>query len=142
MIVCWISQQPRNKFTNRFFLLKTEIHMKILNTEPFLCKFRGLRYLQNKMWFWDKQVHLLMTWSGSHSTRVFLRGPSWPLTDQISNLEILRCPKLAQSVIRDSWGPVVASQGQSGSIKTALSQYEYELVCLETTFCFANISAP
>ena len=57
-------------------------------------------------------------------------------------LDILRCPKLTQSVIRVSWGPVVASQGQSGSIKTALSQYEYELVCLESTFCFANISAP
>ena len=116
--------------------------MKILNTEPFLCKFRGLRYLQNKMWFRDKQVHLLMTWSGSHSTRVFLRGPSWPLTDQISNLDILRCPKLAQSVIRVSWGPVVASQGQSGSIKTTLSKYEYELVYFGTPFCFVNISAP
>ena len=26
-----------NKFTNHLFLLKTEIHAQILNTEPFLC---------------------------------------------------------------------------------------------------------
>ena len=32
-----------------FFLLKTEIHNKqVLNTEPFLCYFRGLRYLTKK----------------------------------------------------------------------------------------------
>ena len=49
---------------------------------------------------------------------------------------------LAQSVIRVSWGPVVASQRQSGSIKTTLSQYGYKLVYFGTPFYFANISAP
>ena len=34
-----------------FFLLKTEIHTQILNTEPFIYKFRGLRYLRNKIGF-------------------------------------------------------------------------------------------
>ena len=36
-----ISRKPRNRFLNCFFLLKTEIHMKILNIVPFLYKFRG-----------------------------------------------------------------------------------------------------
>ena len=34
--------------TNNFPPLKTEIHTQILNKEPFLCFFRGLRYLTNK----------------------------------------------------------------------------------------------
>ena len=33
---CLISRQPMIGFSNRFFLLKTEIHTVILNTEPFL----------------------------------------------------------------------------------------------------------
>ena len=41
---CVLSQEPRNGFTNRLFLLKTEIQAQILNTEPFLCDYRGLRY--------------------------------------------------------------------------------------------------
>ena len=49
---------------------------------------------------------------------------------------------MPQSVLRVSWGPVGASQGQSGSIKTTLSQYEYEIVYFGTPFCFANISVP
>ena len=51
-------------------LLKTEIHMKILNIEPFLCNFSGLRYLQNKMWFRDKQVHFLtdLKWFSQHQS--------------------------------------------------------------------------
>ena len=32
-----ISQQPSIRFANHLFLLKTEIHKYILNTEPFLC---------------------------------------------------------------------------------------------------------
>ena len=59
LIVCWISPQQRNRFPNCFLRLKPEIHIKTLNTEPSLCKFRGLRYLQNKMWFRDRQVHFL-----------------------------------------------------------------------------------
>ena len=37
----------RNKFTNRFFLLKTEIHMKILNIKWPLSDIWLLRYEQN-----------------------------------------------------------------------------------------------
>ena len=50
-----LSQQPSIRFSNLFFfLLKTEIHMYILNTEPFLCDLRWLRYLQNKLRFWNR----------------------------------------------------------------------------------------
>ena len=48
-----ISRQPGIRISNCFFLLKTEIHMQILNTKPFLCDIRGPRYLQNKMRFWN-----------------------------------------------------------------------------------------
>ena len=41
--------QPSIGFSNRFFLLKTEIHTQILTTKPFLCNFRGLRNLKNKI---------------------------------------------------------------------------------------------
>ena len=49
MFVCLISPKPMNKFPNRFYLLKTEIHMEILNTESILCYFRGLRYLKKQI---------------------------------------------------------------------------------------------
>ena len=56
--ICSISKEPRNGFLNHFFLLKAEIHMYILNTEQFLCDIRGLRYIQNKIWFWNRWVHI------------------------------------------------------------------------------------
>ena len=64
------SQEPRNRFLNRFFLLKTEIHIKILNTEPILYDFRGLRYFQNKTAFRSKQVHIhfVLKWSSQHQS--------------------------------------------------------------------------
>ena len=40
-----------HRIINRFFLLKTEVHTQILNTELFLCNFRASRYQQNKMGF-------------------------------------------------------------------------------------------
>ena len=54
---CLLYPQPNTWFSNCFFLLKTEIHMYILNTEPFLCDKRGLRYMRNKIgvlirWLW------------------------------------------------------------------------------------------
>ena len=49
--ICSICKELRNGFLNHFFLLKTETHMYILNTEPFLDDIRGLRYIQKKTWF-------------------------------------------------------------------------------------------
>ena len=51
-------------------------------------------------------------------------------------------PKVAPSSYQVVIGPVGASQGQSGSVKTTLSQYEYELVYFGTQDCFLNISPP
>ena len=48
-------------------------------------------------------------------------------------------PQVGPISYQGQLGPVVASQGQSGSIKTTLSQYEYEIVYFGTPFCFANI---
>ena len=58
VFILQISCQPRIGFLNCFFLLKTDIHMKILNTKPFMCDFRGLRNLQNKIGFLIK-----LSWS-------------------------------------------------------------------------------
>ena len=52
--------------------------MDILNVEPFLCKFRWLINLQNKILFHDRQCNFLLTGSGLHSTRMVLSGPNWP----------------------------------------------------------------
>ena len=65
-------------------------------------------------------------------------APDWPdLT-----LRGPEVPKVAPTSYQAVIGPVGASQGQSGSVKTTLSQYEYEVVYLGTPFCFVNISAP
>ena len=41
----------------RFALLRvSEIHTQILNTKPFLCDSRGLRYLRNKMVFLTRGI--------------------------------------------------------------------------------------
>ena len=82
MFVCLISPEPMSRFLNRFFLLKTEIHMKILNTEPIFYDFRGLRYLQNKTAFWSKQVHIhfVLKWSSQHQSGLEMPwlAPYWP----------------------------------------------------------------
>ena len=51
-----ISRQSTIGFSNRFFLLKTEIHSQILNTKPFLCDFWGSRYLPNKIEFLTRAI--------------------------------------------------------------------------------------
>ena len=43
VFILQISRQTCIEFSNRFFLLKTKIHMQILNAKPFLYNFRGLR---------------------------------------------------------------------------------------------------
>ena len=74
-----------NGFTSRFFLLKAEIHTQILNTEPFLSYIRGLRYLQNKTWFWGRQMYIhlvlqyyLWPWGG---LSISLKAPDRPMID-------------------------------------------------------------
>ena len=63
---CLISRQQIIGFLNRFFLLKTEIHTQIFNSKPFLCDFRGPRYLQNKIEFLTKAIVINSTFSYFH----------------------------------------------------------------------------
>ena len=99
--IFWISQELRNGFLNRFFLLKTEIHVKTLNTEPFLCDIRGLRYLQNKIGFRNRQVHIHtdLKCSSQHQN-----GSEMPHLNSDWPDHVLRGPK----------GPRVAQTGLSG----------------------------
>ena len=56
VFILQMSRQPSIRFSNRFFLLKTEIHTQILNTKPFLCDFWGSRYLPNKIEFLTRAI--------------------------------------------------------------------------------------
>ena len=96
--------------------------MQILNTEPILCDFRGLRYLQNKMGFRNRQVHIHtdLNWSSQHKSGLEMPwlAPDWPG-------HILRGPQGPQVALTGlSWGvratpgPVGASQGHSGAVRT------------------------
>ena len=117
-----ISQELRNGFLNRFFLLKTEIHVKILNTEPFLCDIRGLRYLQNKIGFRNRQVHIHtdLKCSSQHQN-----GSEMPHLNSDRPDHLLRGPKgprVAQTGFSGvAWArlaPVSASRGQSVTVMT------------------------
>ena len=50
-------------------------------------------------------------------------------------------PQVGPTSSQAVFGPVGATQGQSGSVQTTLSQYEFELMYFGTPFSFANISA-
>ena len=58
VFILQISWQPSIGISNHFFLLKTEIHMQILNTKPFLYDLMGPRYLRNKMGLVTKAIVL------------------------------------------------------------------------------------
>ena len=75
--------------------------MKILNTEPFLCDIRGLRYLQNKIGFRNRQVHIHtdLKCSSQHQN-----GSEMPHLNSDRPDHVLRGPK----------GPRVAQTGLSG----------------------------
>ena len=76
-----LSNQVSN-FQIFFFLLKIEIHTKILNTKPFLCNFRGLWYFRNKMW-------ILIRWLWSKLKLIDLELPYiWKIIG--ANFEVLR----------------------------------------------------
>ena len=101
--MCFISQEPRNNFQTCFFLPKTEIHMKILNTEPFLCYLRGLTNLKNKMEFRNRPIHI------NNELKWFLQHQSC--------LEAQTGPETNERPIRTTLGPAGPLRiwpGQSG----------------------------
>ena len=87
-----VTCKPCNGNTNCFSLLKTEIHLWMLNTEPFLCHIRGLRYLKTKYCCEIDKFDLILANSCTCSLRVasgypkrsqtgpwlIKRNPNWP----------------------------------------------------------------
>ena len=87
--------------------------MYILNTEPFLCNIRGLRYLENKMQFRNRQVyiHTDLKWASQYQNGLEMPQltADWPG----HTLRVPKGPKVAQTglspVIWTRQGPVGAS---------------------------------
>ena len=98
------------------------------------------------MKFWKRQVHILtdLKWSSQHQSghEMTQLAPDWP----DHTLRGPQGPQVAPTRLSGGvWvtrGPVVASQGHSGAVRTTSSQYEYVLVYFGTQFRFANISSP
>ena len=77
--------------------------MEILNTESFLCYFRGLSYLKNKSRYRNRQehIHTDLKWSSQHQSGIEMTQLA---TD--CNFRPLRGPQ----------GPKVAPTGLSGGV--------------------------
>ena len=139
---CLISRQPGLGFSNCFFLLKTEIHTQILNTKPLLSDIRGPKYLQNKIgflirWFWSKlklfnfelPKNLKMIKIKIVKISIQSDWVTWPTRSDLG-------------AIRARLGPVFEAWRKFCSFEATMRQFEYELICFRTAFCFVNISAP
>ena len=110
--------------------------MLILNTELTLCYILGLRYLQNKTKFQNRQVHIhtdlkqsLQHLRGLEMTRL---APDWPG----HTLRGLKGPQVSPTGLSGGvWatqGPVGVSQGFSEAVRTTSGQYEYVHVYFRT----------
>ena len=91
--------------------------MQILNTEPVLCYLRGMRYLQNKTGFRNRQVHIYtdLKWSAQPQSGLAMprqapKRAGHPLRDQLGQLGALRASQ-------DMTGPV---RSQSVQLKATL----------------------
>ena len=143
--ICLISREPRNRFLNHFFLLKTEIHIKFRIQNHFCAILRGWDICKTKSVSEIDKFIFILTWSGRHSTSMALRCPNWLPTGLVT-LRGPKGPKDANTglscVIWTNQGPVRASWGQSGTAETTLGHYQYDGICFIIPFWFANISAP
>ena len=98
----------------------------LLNTKPTFCYFRGLRYLQDKMKFRNRQVHIHtgLKWSSQHQsglemTRLApdwpghtLRGPHRPQVAPTGLLEVSRQLRSQSGHLKATlrlWGPLQVS---------------------------------
>ena len=100
----------------------------------------GLRCIQNKIGFSNRQVPIHTDLSGPHSTKKALRCPDWLPTGLVISREALRGPKLPQLVSQGVSGPVGASQGHSRAVRTTSDQYEYVPVFSGTPLFVLKIS--
>ena len=129
---CLIYQESKNKITNRFFPLKIEIHAQILNTEPFLCDLRGLRYKQNKIGFlrkvivinfyflililrfferwlkWTRKKNYLSSWGN-----LMLHRVTWGLSGSVS---------VCQGLVR-------AARSHFKAVRSIMCNFVYEFMC-------------
>ena len=91
--------------------------MKISNTEPILCYFRRLIYLQNKTWFQNRQVHIYtdLKWSSQYQSGLEMTwlAPDWLLTAPVIPWEALRGPSCPNWSLRGCPGHSGASRGIS-----------------------------
>ena len=76
-----MSPEPRYGFTNISYLLKTEIHTRTLNREPFLCNFRGLTFLQSKMSTETHKFKFILACSSTNNLQMAFECPNWAMTD-------------------------------------------------------------
>ena len=139
---CSISRQQNIGFSNCFFLLKTEIHTLVLNTQTFLSDFWGLRYLRNKMGF-------LIRWFWSKLKLFDLELPQILKTIEIklviTSIQLVWVTRPTRShlgAIRACFGPVCGAWRKICCFKAPMRQYEYEMINFKIRFCFFNISAP
>ena len=133
LLFCLISRQPNIRFSNCFFLLKTEIHTLVLNTQTFLSNFWGLRYLRNKMgflirWFWSKLklFDLELPHIKQMKSVIISIQSVWVIMPTRSHLG---------SYLGGAWHKFC-------SFEATMRQCKYELICYRTAFCFVNISTP
>ena len=111
-----------------------------------MCDFRGVRYLQNKAGFRNRQVHIHtdLKWSSQEQSGLemprlapgwsghTLRGPQWPHV-------------APTGLSRGVWAiqrPVGTSQGHSVSLRTTSGQYEYVLVSFRNPVLFCKYLSP
>ena len=73
-----ISWQPSIRFSYLFFILKTEIHTKILNTNPFLCDIRGWDIYKSKCFSETDQFIFILSHSGLKTAEFMPSSTNWP----------------------------------------------------------------
>ena len=76
MFVFLISPKPINRFLTRFSLLKTEIHMQILNTEPF----QDRDISKTKCGCETDQFIFIVSHSGLNNPKFAPSSANWPQT--------------------------------------------------------------
>ena len=142
MFILHISSKPRFGFSNHFFLLKTEIHMQILNTKPFLYNFGGLRNLQNKIGFLNKLLWSKLKWF--HFDVLYILKTTWikAVFTSIQLVCVTRPPGHHLGAIRTRLGSVGGALRKFWGFEAIMRQHKYEMTCFRTAFCFVKILAP
>ena len=106
----------------------------------------GLRYLQNKTRFRNRQVHIHtdLKWSSQPQSGLGMprQAPEWPGHPPERPVGATWAPEGLSGYDWASQEPVRSSQGHSGAVRSTSGQYEYVLVYSGNEFCFVDISAP